>query len=908
MKLAKALNILEGDRRLILTLGLLHFLLAAAHSLVDISATALLIRRLGPDTLPEVYSASALALMFAGLIIIPVIDRLDRAKLFSVILIVFSMIIVVSTALADRAPAFVYRELYIACYLMKSLVFLQFWLLAGDLLDIRQAKRLFPVLLGFSLMGGLVASVATALLAGSFGTESFLTAASALLAAGIVPIFLVSRRWRSHFPIRRETPGQLHTPHAPYTLVGLWKGLRADFLASLSSSLLRTLSLSLLLLALLAQVLDFLMGKAAHATFGSIDELTSFYAVLNAVVLAAGSLVQFLLANRIISSVGVTRGLLLAPLTFLGAFVAIGSVWLAVGGQMVRAVFNVVLASRAIQKVLRISLVRTSADLVYNAIPVERRGRAKAFKETVIEPFGVLLGGLFLMVGTALPLPYLLGGALLLCVAFLLLTIQLKEHYVESLVHVLKERSRFRFAFPSTMMRVVPKQKATAHVSELKRALENDAASVRLLAVEVAAELKEPEAAALLVERFREEKDADVRAHMLSALGKMVHRQNDVSERESLEHRDPRVRASGMTSIAASGIFRVADLTAPNELDELEQEAAPAASAPEPAPPGTPDKSEPQPNPPLALDTKSAKREQFLDLARSGERAALERLIHYLDQGDGATRHLAARALESCGEPAIDLLTLALWSADVEGRRYVIRALDRIGTERARQTLLPVLSLEAEEAYYDLLRLEALTRLSGLTHLGEDAALELLKDSIVHRVARAKRNAHQVLRSVFITEPGMRLILSNLNHSDRYVRSSAIEALEVRVEPALLGGILPLFEHENPRTIAEHGSSFFELPSREPHEVLSELTRHRSPWVRACAIYVVGRLGRSEDLRPLEERLADDYDLARLNAIEAIGRLGDRNSLALLESLQSNDDSKTRDYASRAMANIKNRI
>ena len=903
MKLAKALNVLEGDRRLILTLGLLHFLLAAAHSLVDISATALLIRRLGPDTLPEVYSASALALIFVGLIIIPVIDRLDRAKLFSVILIVFSAIVLVSTALADRAPAFVYRELYIACYLMKSLVFLQFWLLAGDLLDIRQAKRLFPVLLGFSLMGGLVASVATALLAGRFGTDSFLTAAGALLAAGIVPIFLVSRRWRSHFPLRRETP---HRAHTPYTLIGLWKGLRADLEASLSSGLLRTLSLSLLLLALLAQVLDFMMGKAAHATFGSIDELTSFYAVLNAVVLAAGSLVQFLLANRIISSVGVTRGFLLAPLTFLGAFVAIGSVWLAAGGQMVRVVFNVVLASRSIQKVLRISLVRTSTDLVYNAIPGERRGRAKAFKETVIEPFGVLLGGLFLMVGTALPLQHILGGALLLSVAFLLLTVQLKEHYVESLVRVLKERSRFRFAFPSTMMRVVQKQEPPAHVSGLRRALENDEASVRLLAVEVASELKAPEAASLLVERFHEETDADVRTRMLSALGKMVHRQNDVPERESLEHRDPRVRASGMTSIAESGIFRVEDLTAP---DEHEHEAAPAASAPEPAPPRSTDKpkskSKPEPKPKPEAETKSAKREQFLDLARSGERDALKRLIHYLEEGDRATRHLAARALESCGEPAIDMLTLALWSADVEGRRYVIRALDRIGTERARQALLPVLSLEAEEAYYDLLRLQALTRLTRVT---EDPALELLKDSIVHRVARAKRNAHQVLRSVFISEPGMRLILSNLNHPDRYVRSSAIEALEVRVEPALLGGILPLFEHENPRAIAEHGSSFFELPSREFHEVLSELTRHRSPWVRACTIYVVGRLGRSEDLRRLEERLADDDDLVRLNAIEAIGRLGDRNSMALLDGLQSDDDSKTRDYASRAMSNIKNRI
>ena len=66
MKLARALNILEGDQRLILALGFLHFVLAAAHSLVDIGATALLVRRLGPDTLPEVYTASALALISSG--------------------------------------------------------------------------------------------------------------------------------------------------------------------------------------------------------------------------------------------------------------------------------------------------------------------------------------------------------------------------------------------------------------------------------------------------------------------------------------------------------------------------------------------------------------------------------------------------------------------------------------------------------------------------------------------------------------------------------------------------------------------------------------------------------------------------------------------------------------------------
>ncbi len=143
--------------------------------------------------------------------------------------------------------------------------------------------------------------------------------------------------------------------------------------------------------------------------------------------------------------------------------------------------------------------------------------------------------------------------------------------------------------------------------------------------------------------------------------------------------------------------------------------------------------------------------------------------------------------------------------------------------QRPRHALLPILSLEAEEAYYDLVRVEA------VSHLPEDASVSLLRDSILQRTERARRNAHQILRAAFMGEPGMRLILSNLNHPDRYVRSSAIEALEVRVDPSALGGILPLFEHENARVIAEHGGSQFELPMRSRREVLAELTRHRSP-------------------------------------------------------------------------------
>ncbi len=881
MKLARRFQILEADRRLVFLLGLTHFLVSAAHSFFDVSSTALLIAHLGPDTLPQVYMGSALALIFAGLVIIPVVDRLDRSWLFSFVLAVFGSGLLAATRLSGHFPDFAYRGLYVACFLLKGIVFLQFWLLAGDLLDIRQAKRLFPVLLGFSLAGGVVASILATIFPRWFPTEALLGAAGVLLVAAIVPVRMIGADFR------RRRPSLPRAKH----LVEIWKGLRRDLEVSFRTPLLRTISFFLLLLALLSQVLDFLVGKAAHVHFQApagavaLDSLTAFYALLNAVVVGAGVLVQLLLANRVIGSVGVTRGELAAPLTFLGAFAASAVVWLTGGGRIGSSFFITLVVSKAIQKVLRISLVRTSTDLIYNAIPDDRRGRAKAFKETVIEPVGVLLGGLFLLAGASLPLQYVLGCALLLSVAFLASTLELKSRYLESLVHVLKEKSRFRFAFPSLVVQKPLRDEVALGVSGLRRALENEASSVRLLAAEVAAELKEPQVANLLVDRFRAEPNADVRARMLRALGKILRRRSE-PEVETIADADPQVRASGMESIAQSGIFQASEL-APNEPEEPEgarnvapREASATASEG------------------ISVDDR---RRMILEIARHPDRDAFERLVHFLEEGDGATRHLAARALESGGDSAVDALTLALWSTDVEGRRYVIRTLGRIGTPRGRQALLPVLSLEAEEAYYDLVRLDA------IRSLPDAPGVHLLTDSIGQRVERARRNAHQILRAAFLTEPGMRLILSNLYHPERYVRSSAIEALEMRVDPSLLGGVLPLFEHENPRSIAEHGGSLFSLPARTPYEVLRELTRHRSSWIRACAVYALGQVGTKDDIVVLQRAVDDPYDLARLNAVEAIGRLGDRSALPFLEAL-GRETGRMREYAEVATSRIRSSI
>jgi HEAT repeat protein len=917
-----------------LFLGALHFIIAASHALFDISVTSLLIAELGPDVLPQVYVGSALILVTVGLFVLPLIDRLDRMRFFVGTLLFFAVALATFYGLRDSAPGLVYRGLYLLCYLMKGLLFLQFWLIAGEVMDLRQAKRTFPILLGFSLGGGLVASLAASFLPHWLGPESLLVGAAALLALALLPTELVSRRYRDRLR-RPPVPGKFRARD-------IWSQLRADLKISLSSNLLRNLAYATLIFSLLAQVMDFLMGKAASLHFttaaGSVDpqSLTAFYAALNGAVIGTGAALQFLVANRLISSVGVTRGQITGALVFVIGFGTIGIALLAAGNSIGVAFFIAVLVTRALQKVLRISIYRSSIDLIYNPIPTERRGRAKAFKETVLDPMGVLCGGLFLMASGLFDMWVLIIASLGLSVTFLLLSLRLKSHYLESLVSVLSEKSRYRFAFPSGTRAEQAKAGPRGMVSDLERALGDGEVAVRLLAVEVAAELREPAAAPLLASRFRAEPEPKVRATMAIALGKLLGRRTDSLEalQPSLEDDDPRVRANGIQALAQIGLTESAPLIAPFVRDPEPRIRANAAVAFSRllAEEGTAEGREilldmygSREEPPqlsalfgfgeigdqpsvdvlgeaLKDERGAVRRRALLGLAQAGRREAIDRLLLFMEEGDGSTRHTAARALAICGEAAVDPLLMALWSSNVEVRQFVVQTLGSIGTSRARQALVHILSLEAQEAYYDLVRLDKLGQLP------QTPGLILLVDSLTQRVEQAKRNALQVLRLCYGDRRGMRLILSNLMHPEPYVRSSAIEALEVRVDASTLGGVQPLFEHSNLSLTVEHGGSLYEMPSKEPLQILFELASDKSRWIRACALFALGEIGGKDVLPVLERRANDPYELVRLNAIEALGRLAGSSTTQLLEKIRAEQEGLTRQYADQAIKSIQSRV
>ena len=930
-QLRRALNILEVDERPVLVLGALHFVVAVAHALFDIGITSLLIAHLGAEALPQVYVGSALLLIFASVFVIPVIDRLSRFKLFAMTLVFFAVVLVFSHQGASAAGlglGLVYRGLYLLCYLMKSLVFLQFWLIAGEVCDIRQAKRLFPILLGFSLIGGVTASIAAAVLLRWVSTADLLLIAGLFVIAALVPTWIAA----SQYATRLERPKL----RSKFKVSDALHQLRTDMRISLSSPLLRSIAASVLLFGLLAQVLDFLMGKAASVRYTDPEALTSFYALLNGTVIGAGALVQFLFASRWLSSIGVTRAQLAAPVVLIAAFTSITVGLIATGNELGAVFFFVVLVSRVIQKTLRISIYRTSTDLVFNPIPPDRRGRAKAFKETLIEPAGALIAGLFIMATGAFELKTLVIASLVLSGVFLGFSLRLHAGYLESLVGTLREKSRFQFAFHASEEARAPALVThTRNMADLEKVLSDDDGSVRLLGVEVAAELRDPAAASLLASGFPRETDDWVRATMVAALGRLLRRADDSMKmlESSLEDQDPRVRANGIEAIAQLGLADCFSLLPAFEQDpeaRIRANTAVAYSRLDPdagAEQGRgiledmyrgEDESAQQSalhglgeigdrgsiellDEALADESMAVKRQAILSLSQAGRREALDRLVVFMEDGDGATQRLASRALADSGDAAVDPLILTLWSSNAEVRRHAADALGRIGSARARQALTQILSLEAEEAYYDLMRLQRLDMLPQVP------GIELLSQALVERVARSRGNALHVLEAAFGDRPGMRLILGNLSHPDPSMRANAVEALEVKIEPQLLGGVQPLFEHSDLSVIAEHGASLYPLPDKKPLEALFELARDRSRWVRACALFALGEVGGTNAIRVLESQITDPYELVRLNAIEGLGRLASAGSLVLLQKIAGEQTGRTRQYAAAAIERILSR-
>jgi ATP/ADP translocase len=280
-------------------------------------------------------------------------------------------------------PGWLPWVLYVWSSVFGLFVVLQFWLLASEQFDVREAKRVFGFVAGGAIFGGLAGgAVARALASSVSGFGLLLIAAALLLMASFVVHVL-------GWPARAE-PG----PAARAAEAG-GPG-RSSLLGQ--PRFVRQLALGLILASAVATLLDWQLKAVAKEAFaGHADELAGFFGSVYAYTSAGALLLQVLFTARLLKSYGVGAARMLLPLTLLLGFAALlGSAALPV------SLLALLTAARLSEGSVRFAIHQPATELSWLVLPAHERSVGKTYVDTAGDRFGTALAGLLWVAATPL--------------------------------------------------------------------------------------------------------------------------------------------------------------------------------------------------------------------------------------------------------------------------------------------------------------------------------------------------------------------------------------------------------------------------------------------------------------------------------------------------------------------------
>jgi ATP/ADP translocase len=271
--------IYKEDRKLVFFLGVFLVLISATNTLFQIAGDALFISNIGVANLPLMYIISAVVLAIMAIGVIPVIDRMGRIRIYNITAGLLASELLLCWWFSTLNIRWIYYPVYVTTYILETFLFLEFWLIAGDICHTRQAKRIFPVLLGGSLVAGAVTAFLVKISSPVIETGDMLLVTS-LFCWFTIP----ASRCLSKFLRKMGTVPSGTIPNFSKD-ISVLERLSLDLKIIWQSKLVRLLSFSFILYTLLSFFLDFEFNRAAslHFTAGGkviTEKLAGFYGLV----------------------------------------------------------------------------------------------------------------------------------------------------------------------------------------------------------------------------------------------------------------------------------------------------------------------------------------------------------------------------------------------------------------------------------------------------------------------------------------------------------------------------------------------------------------------------------------------------------------------------------------------------
>jgi len=914
----RLLNIYDEDWKPLLTLQVFIVSICAVIANLKTISNALFVANIGAKNLPLTYIGCAVTLVISGIILLPIIDKMQRHRVYILTASILSGFIFICYGMILLKQSWIYYFLYIVSYIMDTVLFLEFWLIASDLCDARQAKRIFPLIIGWSLVGGMIGAFGTKFLVKYFATAQLLLISGAALASTMLVIMTI----KIIFPKEIALDDKLHKSSG----ISKLDRLILDLNILRESPLLKYICTSFILYSFLTYLLDFQFNIAASAHFSAdgkvlTEKLTAFYGLFDGICITAALFFQFFIANRFLNVFGVANSQLLLPAVFTAGFSGIFCNLLGARATAAGQPFYSTILTRLGQKVTSSSIYRSSYNLLYNPISKEKRGRSKAFSESLVQPVGVLIVGISILFMKGVNPLVICGLSVAISVVYVFNVLRLKRAYIKSILSMFDAKNYSQLESFAGLFGKLGEQEI---LNKLYQVMDDRDFNIRCFIIDILGEIKNKSAADPLAEMYAEEENERVRASIVRVLGQLGGARAVSIVKKAIDDPTPRIRANAIEAIIYLKMPELYALLAPRLTDPHHRVRANAAitiyrlklSASMPAALKTltsmfessdeedvvsalyafgeiaSDESLGYIAQGINSSRMRVKHRAILSLGQTGFPKAADYLIDILRSSHNSMiKNTVTQSLISLGKAAQDALVGALSDADVFEHKYIIKALSPIADKRLNE----ILEKTAHEEIGSIKR--SLLHIERLESIAQKDAVIILIDSLREQVTEAKENVMSILAILCGNTKSIKSIIRNLHHPNRFSRANAIEALEQVGKKEIVKELIPLIE-------TAQGGIKSVMPAGGQDALLSiqELLSSHYQWIRAAAVFALGQLQAVEQKTAIAQLVKDPYELARANAIEALRRMNGESDAQLFRDALNDASPLVRAYAQDALA------
>ena len=276
--------------------------------------------------------------------------------------------------LAEPTPLPIW-SFYLLGDLVTTLLVVSFWAYATDISTTNQAKRLFGIIGGGGIVGGLVGSALTRILLPEIGTQGLLLLGAALIAI----IIFVTSSIESLIPRSgsflqatvRKFPEEVVSANKAKTsaaIEGAQLVMRSRYLAAIVGIM--------AFYEMASQVVDYQFSYLTEGVSGEMETLT-FVANVRFYANALSVFVQFFLVSLIMRRLGLVAALLVLPLAFFFSSVA----FFAVSTLAIASLLHIS------DNGLNYSIQQTARESLYVVTTPDEKYKARAFTNMFVQRF-----------------------------------------------------------------------------------------------------------------------------------------------------------------------------------------------------------------------------------------------------------------------------------------------------------------------------------------------------------------------------------------------------------------------------------------------------------------------------------------------------------------------------------------